>query len=201
MKINDSNNVIKGEGDSIKAKYWMMMFLSILTIYGIAQMFEETNLYKNLVLVTGFFLPGILLFHYFFIWFPRALAKSRSLSYLVKIIFVAVNECILDQEIRSEIIKKINDLLKSLGFLLDQRLIIINNVTIKRDKETSLDRIWCMFFLEAFITIEQEIKDETIRNWTFNKIKNYLNKDANARYAKGVLRKFIHNSKYEFLVS
>ncbi|MEG6523831.1 hypothetical protein [Desulfotomaculum sp. 1211_IL3151] len=186
---------------TIKTKYWGMLFFSIVTVYGIAQMLGEANMYRKLAVVTGFFLPGILLFHYFFIWFPRALAKSWSLSYLVKIIFAAVNECIIDQEIRAVVIQKMNDLLKNLGFVLDQRFRVVKKNGLPRSRFSSLDPIWRRFFIEAFSTIEQEIKDETIRRWVFNKIINYLNRDANTRYAKDILRKFIGNSKYNFLVN
>lgn len=186
---------------TIKAKYWGMMFLSILTVYGTAQMLGGANMFRKLAIVASFFLPGILLFHYFFIWFPRAMAKSWSLSYLVKIIFAAVNECIMDQEIRAVVIQRMNELLKNLGFVLDQRLMVVRKNCFPRGRLSSLDPIWRCFFIEAFSTIEQEIKDETIRRWIFNKIINYLNRDANTRYAKDILRKFIGNSKYGFLVS
>ncbi|WP_156779621.1 hypothetical protein [Desulforamulus reducens] len=175
-----------------------MMLLSLASVYEIARILGNTPLY--FALVAALFVPGILLFHYFFIWFPKALAKSRSLTYIVKIIYTALEESVLDQDSRLQVLRRINELLESMGLLLDLEYRRSEKGLLHGLRDRSLDKVWHSFFIQAFHLIEQEIKDETIRNWTFNKIKNHLNKDQRALCAKDVLRSFIGNSKYAFLV-
>ena len=65
-------------------------------------------------------------------------------------------------------------------------------------QKNSVEKAWKEFFLEAFTVIDREIKDKTIRNWIFNKIKHKLSADRSGWEVKKALKKIIGDSKYRY---
>jgi len=151
-------------------KFAGMFLASILIVASLSMMISDSLNYKSFCYVTAIFLSGIIIYHYFFIWFPGALQKTESLVRVVKIIYSSIEEA-------------------QLGSPSPFKFILKNSV----------EKAWKEFFLEAFTVIDREIKDETIRNWIFNKIKRKLSADRSGREVKKALKKIVGDSKYRYL--
>lgn len=182
-------------------KILLMILVSTVSI-GLVSINLGYILHQNvLVQVTIVFILCILVYHYLFIWIPRALRKSLSLQLAVQIIYAAVDETILEPALKQQVKTKLNKSLRILGLVLDKNLHTIRNFNlIKIIRKSTLEEAWRHFFLDAFSLIEKEIADQTIQSWTFNKIRNKLNHDDSSRQVKIILQPFLKDSKFFYLV-
>jgi len=180
-----------------------MILLSVVTVVAIGQMLGGHLDYKYFFYVIAAFFSGIFIYHYYFIWFPKAVQQSNSLFCGVKLIYTSVEETVIDKELRSRVIAGIDRSLMVLGSVIDERLKHMGNPSpfkLSLFKANSLEKEWRRFYMEAFAVIERELDDETIRQWTFNKIRNKLNYDRTGQSVKNVLKSIVGDSKYAYLV-
>lgn len=155
------------------------------------------------IYLAGIFIPALLFYYYYFYIFPRALRKSDALIRAVKLIYSAVEECVIDRELRQRVIKRLDEKVLVLGKMMDQKIKILRNPILLKSRlrrAKPFEQEWKQFFLQAFSVIERELEDETIRTWTFNKIRNKLNGDSSSQHIKVVLREIIGDSKYTHIV-
>lgn len=181
-------------------KFVGMFLTSILTVAILSMNIGESPGHKSLYCGIAVFLPSILIYHYFFIWFPGVVRRTKSLVQGVKILYIAVEEAVIDQDLKKKVVQDINKSLLVLGHILDEKMAYMESPSpFKINENDSLEKAWKKFYLDAFSVIDQ-IKDETLRKWTFNKIRNKLNEDQKGWAIKKALRHIIDDSKYQHLL-
>ncbi len=181
-------------------KYLSMVFLSIITVMIIAQNLEQHPNWQNYICAIILLLPIIFMYHCYFILFPKAMNKSDSLLVAVKIILSSLEETVLDKQLKSSVKDKINDSLLVLGATMEERREHLANPALFRlIKRSSLENAWRNFFLDVFLAIERDLKDETLSKWTFKKIQNKMNEDLHGQSVKKILKEMLRDSQYSFL--
>lgn len=182
-------------------KVILMLLVSLLSVGLISSKLGFAEEHRVLGQVTILFLLAISLYHYYFIWFPKALRKGQALQLAVKIIYTSVDEAVLDQDCKGKVLEKINVSLNKLSEVLDRNLDQLSKLTLLTlMRKRNLEEAWRSFFLEALVQIEKEIEDQTVRRWTYNKIMHKLNDDERARQAKMILQPFLKDSQFFFIV-
>lgn len=181
-------------------KFYGMFLASILTVAILSINIGESAGYKSFYYGIAIFLPGILIYHYFFIWFPRAARRTKSLVQGVKILYIAVEETVIDQDLKKKVVQDMNKSLLVLAHILDEKIAYMESPSpFKINENDTVEKAWKKFYLDAFSVIDQ-IKDETLRKWTFNKIRNKLNEDQKGWAVKKALRHIVGDSKYQHLL-
>ncbi|MDO7787795.1 hypothetical protein [Desulforamulus aquiferis] len=175
----------------------LLILFALLSVNIIPRMNKEQYIVIFLALV-----PGLIFYHYYFFVIPKTAKKSDALIGAIKLIYSSVEETVLDKDLRGRIIKGLDEQVVTLGKVMDQKLRLLKNPAAMRFNERNnqpLEQEWKRFFIHAFSVIEQELEDETIRRWTFNKFKNKIN-DNSRQYVKIALKDIIQDSKYTHLV-
>lgn len=181
-------------------KYFGMAFLSIISVMIIAKKLNLHPYYESYICAIILFLPILFMYHFYFVLFPKAVKKSDSLLVAVKIILSSLEETVLDKELKNNVKKKINDSLLTLGATMDERRKHLTNPTwFRLSKKIALDNAWRNFFLDVFSTIERDLQDETLSNWTFKKIQYKMNDDIDGQTIKNILKEMLGDSQYSFI--